>query len=88
MKKKFLVCALTLTFALSGCSGSSSKPASDTSTAEAAAATESAAAEEAVEEAEETIEDEAAAETNSVYQQDRQSKCPTRIWQTTKPPTL
>ena len=41
MKKKFLVCALTLTFALSGCSGSSSKPASDTSTAEAAAATES-----------------------------------------------
>ena len=70
MKKKFLVCALTLTFALSGCSGSSSKPASDTSTAEAAAATESVAAEEAVEEAEETIEDEAAAETNSVYQQD------------------
>ena len=62
--------ALTLTFALSGCSGSSSKPASDTSTAEAAAATESVAAEEAVEEAEETIEDEAAAETNSVYQQD------------------
>jgi trigger factor len=55
---------------LSGCSGSSSKPASDTSTAEAAAATESVAAEEAVEEAEETIEDEAAAETNSVYQQD------------------
>ena len=70
MKKKFLVCVLTLTFALSGCSGSSSKPASDTSTAEAAAATESVAAEEAVEEAEETIEDEAAAETNSVYQQD------------------
>ena len=70
MKKKFLVCALTLTFALSGCSGSSSKPASDTSTAEAAAATESATAEEAVEEAEETIEDEAAAETDSVYQQD------------------
>ena len=70
MKKKFLVCALTLTFVLSGCSGSSSKPASDTSTAEAAAATESVAAEEAVEEAEETIEDEAAAETNSVYQQD------------------
>ena len=69
MKKKFLVCALALTFALTGCSGSSSKPASDTSTAEAAAATES-AAEEAVEEAEETIEDEAAAETNSVYQQD------------------
>ena len=61
MKKKFLVCALTLTFALSGCSGSSSKPA---------AATESATAEEAVEEAEETIEDEAAAETDSVYQQD------------------
>ena len=55
---------------MSGCSGSSSKPASDTSTAEAAAATESVAAEEAVEEAEETIEDEAAAETNSVYQQD------------------
>lgn len=70
MKKKFLVCALALTFALTGCSGSSSKPASDTSTAEAAAATESVAAEEAVEEAEETIEDEAAAETNSVYQQD------------------
>ena len=69
MKKKFLVCALALTFALTGCSGSSSKPASDTSTAEAAAATES-AAEEAVEEAEETIEDEAAAETNSVYKQD------------------
>ena len=69
MKKKFLVCALALTFALTGCSGSSSKPASDTSTAEAAAATES-AAEEAVEEAEETIEDEAATETNSVYQQD------------------
>lgn len=55
---------------MSGCSGSSSKPASDTSTAEAAAATESATAEEAVEEAEETIEDEAAAETDSVYQQD------------------
>ena len=70
MKKKFLVCALTHTFVLSGCSGSSSKPASDTSTAEAAAATESATAEEAVEEAEETIEDEAAAETDSVYQQD------------------
>ena len=55
---------------MSGCSGSSSKPASDTSTAEAAAATESTVAEEAVEEAEETIEDEAAAETNSVYQKD------------------
>ena len=67
MKKKFLVCALALTFALTGCSGSSSKPANDTSTTEAAAAaTESTA----VEEAEETIEDEAAAETNSVYQKD------------------
>lgn len=73
MKKKLLVCALALTFAMTGCSGASSTATNDTSTAQEAAESKVASvAEEPVEEAEEEIEEEAASETEAVIQADLQ----------------
>lgn len=72
MKKKLLICALTLTFAFTGCSASSSGKTADTSTAqEAAKTTDSTTAQEAAKNENETLKDDSASESAKAAEADK-----------------